>query len=90
MASGTVQAAHDEIDLLDREISSLNEQCDELEYALQESVKLQSHYAGLLNMHDGGKRLMFGDTEAWLNRLRSLAPGQKLKPKRKTEDAPSA
>src|ERR1044071_4528446 len=31
----------------------------ELEGALEESVKLQSHYASLLNMYDGGRRLTF-------------------------------
>jgi hypothetical protein len=38
--------------------------------ALEESVKLQSHYATLLNMHDGGERITFTDAEAWLTRLR--------------------
>lgn len=38
--------------------------------ALQESVKLQSHYANVLNMHDGGERRQFGDVEEWINRLR--------------------
>lgn len=36
--------------------------------ALEESVKLQSHYASLLNMHDGGQRMTF-TVETWLNRL---------------------
>lgn len=39
-----------------------------LRLALEESVKLQSHYAELLNMHDGGKRRMF-TVESWLARL---------------------
>lgn len=39
--------------------------------ALDQSLKLQSHYAKLLNMHDGGARLEFADTEAWLKRLNS-------------------
>jgi hypothetical protein len=38
--------------------------------ALAESVKLQAHYATLLNMHDGGKRLIFPTVESWLDRLR--------------------
>jgi hypothetical protein len=42
----------------------------ELETALRESVKLQSHYAGLLNMHDGGSRMTFASPEAWIERLR--------------------
>ena len=32
-----------------------------LEAALQQSVELQSHYAELLNMHDGGHRLTFAN-----------------------------
>lgn len=42
----------------------------ELEAALEESVKLQSHYAGLLNQYDGGLRLGFATVEQWLERLR--------------------
>jgi len=37
--------------------------------ALDESVKLQSHYAMLLNMHDGGERIGFEDGQAWVDRL---------------------
>lgn len=37
--------------------------------ALEESVKLQSHYAGLLNMHDGGDRKQFTDAQEWMDRL---------------------
>ena len=43
-----------------------------LEEALQQSVELQSHYAELLNMHDGGHRLTFANAEAWLDRLAVL------------------
>lgn len=46
---------------------------DELRQALEESVKLQTHYADLLNMHDGGSRLTFTDADAWLARLRELS-----------------
>jgi hypothetical protein len=42
----------------------------ELRVALDESVKLQAHYAKLLNMHDGGKRMIFQTTDLWLARLR--------------------
>ena len=38
-------------------------------HALAESVKLQAHYAELLNMHDGGQRMVFPTVEAWLERL---------------------
>jgi hypothetical protein len=38
--------------------------------ALEESLKLQSHYATLLNQHDGGERMVFADVNAWIKRLR--------------------
>jgi hypothetical protein len=37
--------------------------------ALQESVKLQGHYAKLLNMHDGGERIVFTKATEWIARL---------------------
>lgn len=40
--------------------------------ALEKSVKLQSHYAGLLNMYDEGKRIRFESAQAWLDRLEAL------------------
>lgn len=43
-------------------------QIERLQYALDQSVKLQSHYAALLNMEDGGKRKQFTADE-WLRRL---------------------
>jgi hypothetical protein len=45
---------------------------DEIYYALEESVKLQAHYAELLNMHDGGQRIIFKDVKEWLLKLRKL------------------
>ena len=45
---------------------------DQLEEALEESVKLQSHYAKILNMYDGGERLQFNNADEWVDRLRSL------------------
>lgn len=44
----------------------------ETEIALRESVKLQSHYAELLNQQDGGERLSFPTTEAWIARLKEM------------------
>jgi hypothetical protein len=38
--------------------------------ALEESVKLQSHYAALLNQYDGGERIAFANAAAWIERLR--------------------
>ena len=43
---------------------------EELLIALEQSVKLQSHYASLLNLHDGGRRVGFQDAQAWIDRLR--------------------
>lgn len=43
-----------------------------LEAALEISLELQSHYARLLNMHDGGARLEFKSVRSWLERLRDV------------------
>jgi hypothetical protein len=40
--------------------------------ALRESVKLQSHYAELLNWYDSGKRISFTTPEEWIARLREI------------------
>lgn len=53
--------------------------CAELEAALAESVKLQSHYADLLNMHDGGERMQF-TVDSWLARLAALAHAAQQEP----------
>jgi hypothetical protein len=37
--------------------------------ALEESVKLQSHYARILNGWDGGKRIEFVSADDWIERL---------------------
>lgn len=37
-----------------------------LQKALFESIKLQGHYAKLLNQYDGGKRMEFKTIEEWL------------------------
>lgn len=55
-----------------REDETLALRVAELEAALKQSVELQSHYAELLNMHDGGHRLPFANVEAWLDRLAAL------------------
>lgn len=59
---------------LDRKkaIVELEAEIDRLWKALTESVKLQTHYAGILNQYDGGQRMQFYSTEAWLERLRGL------------------
>ena len=45
---------------------------DEIYYALVESLRLQAHYAELLNMHDGGERMIFKDVKEWLLRIRKM------------------
>ncbi len=42
---------------------------ERLRHGLDELVKLQAHYAKLLNMHDGGERIAFTSTDEWLKRL---------------------
>ena len=44
--------------------------------ALEESVKLQSHYAAILNQYDGGKRICFPSVDAWLDRLKEMKKGR--------------
>lgn len=43
-----------------------------LREALEASVKLQSHYADLLNMHDSGQRMTFATADDWIARLKVL------------------
>lgn len=43
---------------------------DELAEALDQSVKLQTHYAALLNQYDGGERRGFPTVAGWVARLR--------------------
>jgi hypothetical protein len=45
---------------------------DKMEIALSESVKLQSHYAALLNQYDGGERLTFKSSAEWIERLEKI------------------
>lgn len=45
---------------------------EEIWHALEESVKLQSHYATLLNQLDGGERVTFAGPDAWIQRLRRV------------------
>ena len=50
----------------------------ELETALDESLKLQSHQARLLNQYDGGERREFANSAEWIARLRECAILTKL------------
>jgi hypothetical protein len=44
----------------------------ELVLALEESLKLQTHYARMLNDYDGGERMGFHTVQDWLNRLHEI------------------
>ena len=45
---------------------------ERLRIALRESLRLQSHYAVLLNQHDGGDRRVFRSPDEWIGRLREV------------------
>ena len=53
-------------------LSRQQEEIKRIWKALEESVKLQSHYASILNMYDRGERLEFSDAGAWLKRIEYL------------------
>ena len=53
-------------------ISQAGRDITNLKAALEESVKLQAHYAKLLNMHDGGQRIQFKSADEWLARLERI------------------
>ena len=58
-----------------------------LRTALEQSVKLQSHYASLLNMNDGGERVGFENGDAWIARLRETGT---LPPRQTTDERKDA
>ena len=78
MTSAIVEMKLDEYKRREDELIALRARVAKLEEALQQSVELQSHYAELLNMHDGGQRLQFANIEAWLDRLAALKDGAEL------------
>lgn len=45
---------------------------EQLAIALDVSVKLQAHYAKLLNQYDGGQRVVFASAADWIARLRYM------------------
>lgn len=62
-------------DTIDDLLATLSAEIDDLQAArraLDESVKLQSHYAELLNYYDEGKRLTFASSDEWMAWLRSI------------------
>ena len=52
-----------------KEIEALRSDLAVLRAALEESVRLQSQYARLLNDYDGDARMTFDDAGAWMERL---------------------
>ncbi len=72
-AIGQINFDRDEVRLmLWRLYSRLKAENAIVQIGLDESVKLQSHYAELLNMHDGGQRICFKSANDWLERLEQL------------------
>lgn len=71
-ANKTIAAEIAEQARLINERDAANERGEKRREALEESVKLQSHYAMLLNMYDGGTRIEFKSADEWLARLQSL------------------
>lgn len=69
----TAHQAFLELDSMEGRALAAEERVKQLRSALERSVNLQSHYASLLNVYDGGKRMQFADADAWLARLASLA-----------------
>lgn len=57
---------------LSSQIASLSADLEAARGALEQSVKFQSHYAAILNDWDGGKRMVFANADAWMDRLRAL------------------
>lgn len=57
---------------MQRETKSVSLNEAQLLLALEESIKLQSHYAKLLNQYDGGTRISFSSPEEFMERLRSI------------------
>jgi len=49
---------------------------EKLEKAIDESLKLQSHYAKLLNMYDEGERRQFKNRIEWMVRIDEVAKNQ--------------
>lgn len=69
---GAVWLPYDNIWLHFERDAWMTGEIERLREALDASVKLQAHYAALLNMHDGGERIVFASTEEWLERLKRL------------------
>lgn len=60
-------------------LNKKNNEINELKIALAESLKLQSHYAKLLNQYDGGQRISFDNNDEWLTRLKEIGIQKSIK-----------
>ena len=70
MHNEALKTYSDELDKLsDSETEQWEAYGARLQKALDESVKLQAHYANLINMHDGGQRRVFKTSDEWIARL---------------------
>ena len=69
----TINALKEEIAGLNKHRKQQDAEIDRLKELLEESFKLQVHYAELLNMHDGGERIVFDSIEQFEERLKMLA-----------------
>jgi hypothetical protein len=69
-------------------LGAMRGEIEQLRDALGESLKLQSHYAELLNMHDGGERVGFASVDAWIERLREVRSGGRTRATPSTTDEP--
>jgi uncharacterized Zn finger protein (UPF0148 family) len=61
-----------DIDQLQQQRDHLQAENQRLKEALEELIKLQSHYATLLNGYDDGCRHPFESAEEWMDRLEEL------------------
>jgi hypothetical protein len=59
------------MEVMNKGVEEMN-QIKLLESALWESLKLQSHYAKLLNQYDGGSRMTFNSVHKWITRLQNI------------------
>lgn len=67
-----------------QELRLKDERIEKLKRALEDSVRLQAHYAELLNGWDGGKRIVFKSVEEWLKRLDLVCPSNR--PRRREQE----
>lgn len=79
LAEGTLRSYNEGRVVTTHLTETLQREVEKLRAALEESVKLQSHYATNLNAWDGGLRLRFVDADDWLSRLGALKNGTAAK-----------